>query len=119
MSAYRAAKVYLVPPTTLSDRISRRVTTDARVGHETFFTSDSLGKSTKGEKLSDNWFYGFTERKSDLKTVKPQKLSIPRAKSASRETLDSYYKELDFVCLFLLLYVPCQQLWLLRDGQFT
>ena len=24
-----------------------------------------------------------------------------------------------FVCLFLLLYVPCQQLWSLRDGQFT
>ena len=24
-----------------------------------------------------------------------------------------------FVCLFLLLYVPSQQLWSLRDGQFT
>ena len=24
-----------------------------------------------------------------------------------------------FVCLFLLLYVSCQQLWSLRDGQFT
>ena len=24
-----------------------------------------------------------------------------------------------FVCLVLLLYVPCQQLWSLRDGQFT
>ena len=24
-----------------------------------------------------------------------------------------------FVCLFVLLYVPCQQLWSLRDGQFT
>ena len=24
-----------------------------------------------------------------------------------------------FVCLFLLLYVPNQQLWSLRDGQFT
>ena len=23
------------------------------------------------------------------------------------------------LCLFLLLYVPCQQLWSLRDGQFT
>ena len=130
MSAYRAAKVYSVPPTTLRDRISGRVATDARVGHETIFTSeeedklyqhitymadigfgynktaiqymakdfaDSLGKSTKGEKLSDNWFYGFTKRKSDLKTVKPQKLSIPRAKSASRETLDNYYKELEVV----------------------
>ena len=59
--------------------------------------ADSLGKSTKGEKLSDNWFCGLTNGKSDLKTVKPQKLSIPRAKSASRETLDSYYKELEVV----------------------
>ena len=24
-----------------------------------------------------------------------------------------------FVCLFLLLYVPSQQLWSLRDGQLT
>ena len=24
-----------------------------------------------------------------------------------------------FVCFFLLLYVPCQQLWSLWDGQFT
>ena len=24
--------------------------------------ADSLGMSTKGEKLSDNWFYGFTKR---------------------------------------------------------
>ena len=26
---------------------------------------------------------------------------------------------MELVCLFLLLYVPCQQLWSLRDGQFT
>ena len=25
----------------------------------------------------------------------------------------------DDLLLFLLLYVPCQQLWSLRDGQFT
>ena len=29
-------------------------------------------------------------------------------------------KDVSFVCLFvLLLYVPSQQLWSLRDGQFT
>ena len=130
MSAYREAKVYSVPPTTLRNIISWHVASDARVGHDTIFTSekedklykhiiylaeigfgynktaihymandfpDSLGKSTKGEKLSDNWFYGFTKRRSDLITVKPQKLSVPRAKSASRETLDRYYKELEVV----------------------
>ena len=26
---------------------------------------------------------------------------------------------IEILCLFLLLYVPCQQLWSLRDGQFT
>lgn len=44
MSAYRAAKVYSVPPTTLRDRISGRVATDARVGHETIFTSEEEDK---------------------------------------------------------------------------
>ena len=31
----------------------------------------------------------------------------------------NYVCLLCFACLFLLLYVPCQQLWSLRDGQFT
>ena len=60
--------------------------------------ADSLGKNTKAkEALSDNWFYRFIKRWPDLKVVKPQKLSISRAKSASRETLDKYYKELGTV----------------------
>lgn len=60
--------------------------------------ADSLGKSVRAEKsLSDNWFYQFTKRWPDLKTVKPQKLSIARAKSASRETIEKYYTELDAV----------------------
>ena len=131
VSAYRAAKLYSVPPTTLKDRISGRVSVDAKVGHETIFTldeeqklfyhitymaeigygynktaiqyvakdyADSLGKTIKADKsLSDNWFYGFTKRWPDLKTVKPQKLSIARAKSTSRESIDKYYEELSFV----------------------
>lgn len=60
--------------------------------------ADSLGKFVKAQKyLSDNWFYGFTSRWPYLKTVKPQKLSIARAKSASRDSIDRYYKELDDV----------------------
>ena len=37
------------------------------------------------------------------------------------ETLEIYLYTSLTVCfvLFLLLYVPCQQLWSLRDGQFT
>ncbi|XP_060575299.1 uncharacterized protein LOC132732808 [Ruditapes philippinarum] len=133
ISAYRAAKMYSVPPTTLRDRISGRVKATARVGHETIFTqeeeqklynhitymaeigygynkmslqylakdyADSLGKVVRADKsLSDNWFYGFTKRWPDLKTVKAQKLSIARAKSASRETLNKYYEELETVLI--------------------
>ena len=44
MPAYRAAKVYSVPPTTLRNRISWRVASDARVGHETIFTSEEEDK---------------------------------------------------------------------------
>ncbi|XP_060606285.1 uncharacterized protein LOC132758607 [Ruditapes philippinarum] len=133
ISAYRAAKMYSVPPTTLWDRISGRVKATARVGHETIFTqeeeqklynhitymaeigygynkmslqylakdyADSLGKVVRADKsLSDNWFYGFTKRWPDLKTVKAQKLSIARAKSASRETLNKYYEELETVLI--------------------
>ena len=57
--------------------------------------ADSLAKHVKAkEALSNNWFYSFLKWWSNLKVVKPQKLSIARAKSASRETLDNYYKEL-------------------------
>jgi len=60
--------------------------------------ADSLGKSVKSERsLSNCWFYGFLKRWSDLKVVKPQKLSLARAQSASKEKLDSYYKELSTI----------------------
>ena len=55
----------------------------------------SLGNSVKAKKaLSNIWFYRCLKRWSNLKVVKPQKLSIARAKSASRDTLNNYYKEL-------------------------
>ena len=52
---------------------------------------------------------------------------IMAIRSASYSLVLSYYthaclgKERNNIdiCLFLLLYVPCQQLWSLRDGQFT
>lgn len=57
--------------------------------------ADSLGKHVKAkEALSNNRFYNFLKRWPNLKVVKPQKLSIARAKSASRDTLNNYYKEL-------------------------
>ena len=67
----------------------------ANIQHMAKDYADSLGKNVKAEeKLSSNWFYGFIDRWPNLKRVKPQKLSIYRAKSASREVLDKYYKEL-------------------------
>ena len=57
--------------------------------------AESLGKPVKAkDALSNCWFYSFLKRWPNLKVAKPQKLTIVRAKSASRDTLDKYYKEL-------------------------
>jgi len=57
--------------------------------------AESLGKAMKPDQksLSDNWFYGFCKRWPKLKSSKPQKLDLARAKT-SRETLNKYYDEL-------------------------
>ncbi|XP_052268555.1 uncharacterized protein LOC127869937 [Dreissena polymorpha] len=57
--------------------------------------AESLGKTMKPDQkcLSDNWFYGFCKRWPELKSSKPQKLDLSRAKT-SRETLNKYYDEL-------------------------
>ena len=58
----------------------------------------SLNKNTKStDHLSNCWFYGFLKRWPDLKIAKPQKLSVARAKSASRNILGNYYKELSTI----------------------
>ena len=57
--------------------------------------SEPFWKTVKAKQsLSNNWFYGFIKRWPSLEVVKPQKLSISRAKSVSRETINNYYKEL-------------------------
>ena len=54
-----------------------------------------LGKDIKNQEyLSNCWFYGFIGRWPEMKVVKPQKLTIFRAKSASSEVLGKYYQEL-------------------------
>jgi len=55
----------------------------------------SLGKNVraKGE-LSSDWFYGYMQRWAQLKAVKPQKLGLQRAKTASKATIDRYFEEL-------------------------
>ena len=62
-----------------------------------YFCSLSHGETEKIKRdkpLSDCWFYGFLKRWPDLKLAKPQKLSMARARCASREALDNYFKEL-------------------------
>ena len=64
--------------------------------------ADALGKNLRSEhasgQLSNNWFYGFLGRWEDqIKLVKPQKLSVSRAKSASPQNLSNYFKELSTV----------------------
>ena len=55
----------------------------------------SFGKSVQpSDSLSNCWFYGCMGRWPTLKVVKPQKLVIARAKSASHEVIGRYYKEL-------------------------
>ena len=55
----------------------------------------SIGRPVKAANgLSDHWFYGLLKRWPELKMVKPQKLHIARAKSASKEIIDKYCKEL-------------------------
>ena len=68
------------------------------IQHMTREYADSLGKSLKSERsLSKCWLYGFLKRWSDLKVVKPQKLSIARTQSASKEKIYSYFKELSTI----------------------
>ena len=58
--------------------------------------AESLGKPLKAQNaLSNCRFYRFLKRWPHLKVASPQKLTIVKAKSASRDTLDNYYKNLE------------------------
>ncbi|CAC5413884.1 unnamed protein product [Mytilus coruscus] len=54
-----------------------------------------MGKRKPQEDLlSNKWYYSFMKRWPNLTISKPQKLSMQRARCASKETLSNYYKEL-------------------------
>ena len=58
----------------------------------------SGGKGVNSENgLSSMWFYAVMKRWPDIKVAKPQKLQMSRAESASRETIDNYFRELGTV----------------------
>ena len=53
--------------------------------------AQSLGREAPAsEQLSNCWFYGFLKRWPELNIVKPQKLSISGAKSASGDVISNY-----------------------------
>ena len=58
----------------------------------------SLGKNLKHQiSFSSSWYYDFRKRWPDLKSVKPQQLSIYSPQSASKEKLDNYYKDISTI----------------------
>ncbi|XP_053389486.1 uncharacterized protein LOC128552471 [Mercenaria mercenaria] len=60
----------------------------------------SIGKSVRAKAgLSQEWVYSFLSRWDELKVVKPQKLSLNRAKAASDETIQAYFSELETILL--------------------
>ena len=52
-----------------------------------------MGKAV-GNCLSHYWFYGFIRRWPELEVLEPQKLHLARAKGASEEAIENYFKEL-------------------------
>ncbi|XP_060608620.1 uncharacterized protein LOC132760626 [Ruditapes philippinarum] len=55
----------------------------------------SMGKKVVAKDgLSTVWYYSFMKRNPDLKAVKPQKLDLARAKGASEEKINNYFKKL-------------------------
>ena len=68
--------------------------TKSNVQHMATDYCKSMGQSVISEKgLSSMWFYAFMKQWPDLKLAKPQKLQMSRAKSASREAIDSYFNK--------------------------
>ena len=60
--------------------------------------AQSLGRKANSKPLSNNWLYGFLERwQETLSSLKPSKLESNRAKCATPEVVENYYKELKSV----------------------
>ncbi|KAJ8306526.1 LOW QUALITY PROTEIN: hypothetical protein KUTeg_017071 [Tegillarca granosa] len=119
-SVYKASGQYGVPESTLRDRTRGNVSLDANPGPDRLFSYEEekelsilniqhlLAMAIQNQKfsefavackkrnlsetpLSERWFYGFMKRWPDLHLSKPQKLSMIRAKSASKETPQRIY----------------------------
>lgn len=51
-------------------------------------------RNKDGPPLSAMWFYSFIKRHNDLELIKPRKLTHTRAKFASAEKINKYFREL-------------------------
>ena len=85
---------------------------DTRVVTEVQQTIKSL--KDKGIKIEINWTPGHAE-------IDGNEIADRLAKQGADEAeeMPEPSQPTEAVCLFLLLYVPCQHLWSLWDGQFT
>ena len=59
----------------------------------------NMGLRDKEHPLSDRWLYNFLQRWPDLKLKKPRSLEVARAKCATRDAIDNYFKELDRILI--------------------
>ncbi|XP_061196384.1 uncharacterized protein LOC133204647 [Saccostrea echinata] len=57
----------------------------------------SLGKRNRDNPLTLRWYQGFMSRWEELRVVKPRAMEIQRAKAGNKETVTSYFKELQEV----------------------
>lgn len=122
MKVKKAARIYGVPTQTLRDRVLNKIEIDANMGNATLFTEQEeeqlvnhietlsklgygmnraqlavkLGRKSKGEKMSNKWYYDFLKRwESRLKIIRPRSLESNRAKSLTQEAVDTYYENLN------------------------
>ena len=69
--------------------------TRAEVIHLASDYAIDVGLRDAKKPLTTKWYYNFLKRWPELHTVKPSGLSQLRAKAASPECIDNYFKELD------------------------
>jgi len=56
-----------------------------------------LRRSLRMTRLAPSWYEGFKKRNPTVALMKPQKLSVARAKATSEEVLTAYFNELESV----------------------
>ncbi len=67
----------------------------SEISHMASDIARKFGRKDKGEKMSNDWIYGFLGRwKNRLSSLKPRSLSSTRAYNTTQEVVASYYDQL-------------------------